>query len=736
MSADGSLEMSATSVDRSGWKVVAIAAAAGAAATAVFAAITGFQLGGQRFVMALDDVGVPIAAILAAGSCTWTASRSQGRLRRGWALIAASAAAWAIGQVVLSVYELGLGVVPPSPSLVDVASLATVPLAVLGVFSFWSTPLGATERWRARLDGLIILISLTFAAWAFGLKQVDVSPDVSIGERAGVMAYPFGVFVIATMVSLVINRGARHQLGSLMVLLGAVVVSGIAYMVGAYSDVQGFGAIRASTDVAWVVAFLMIVLASLWPARPGDGAAGQVDIWQLALPWMAVLLAALSALFLVLKGESLDPFLTLLTAALGVLLAVSQVLAHRDSMSLLTESRLSQETLVSVIVNAPFAISRTNANFKLIDANPAMASMFRTPLQKLIGTTIASRVRNEARAAVLLQLDELVRGEIDSADGVVPALRSDGTAIWVHWTSTVVRNASGELDYILTMLQDVTARRETAEAAQANLSALERLDRVRSEFLKSVSHEFRTALIGIQGFSELLTDSNDLDLEEVRGFAADIRKGAERLNSMVSEIVDLDRIETGRTSMQVRPVDINVVVRREVEELEKASNGIAFSTNLEPALPAVTGDKEKLSEVVRTLLDNAVKSSPDRGTISVSTGVSLGEVVVNVRDQGTGVPLDFDTRPFAHEDLYSDHPIRQVVGTSLGLSIARQIIEMHGGHLWMERLEGHGSEFHFTIPVAPPARVPHDPGPTQPVGEKVSGLPPASRATRKHPAVH
>jgi PAS domain S-box-containing protein len=736
VSADGADGLTAGAIYRSGWKPVAIAGGAGAAATAAFAAITGFQIGGHGFVAALDDIGVATAAGLAAASCAWTASRSEGRLRRAWTLIAAAAAAWAIGRVVVSVYELGLGVAPPTPSLADVAFMATVPLAVAGVLSFWSTPLGATERTRVWIDGLIIFLSLTFTAWALGFEQVDVGPGVSVGDRVSVLAYPLGLFLIATMVSLVINRGARHQLGSLMVLLGAVAVGGMAYLVGAYADVQGFGATRASTDAGWVVAFLLIVIASRWPARPDDRAAGRTDIWQLALPWIAVVLAALSALFLVLRGESLDRFLTLLTATLGLLLAASQILAHRDSISMLAKSRLSQETLASVIVNAPFAISRTNANFKLIDANPAMASMFLTPLEKLIGTTIASRVRHEARPGVLEQLGRLARGEVDSAEGVVPSLRSDGTLIWVHWNSTVVRKASGELDYILTMLQDVTARRERGEAAQANLSALERLDRVKSEFLKSVSHEFRTALIGIQGFSELLTDSKDLDLDEIRGFAADIRKGAERLNGMVSEILDLDRIETGRTTMRVEPVDLNAMVRQEVDELEKASNGIEFNTNLDVAVPAVGGDKDKLSEVVRTLLDNAVKSSPDGGTITVSTGVSLGEVVVNVRDQGAGASLDFDDRPFTHQDLFSDHPIRKVVGTSLGLSIARQIVEMHDGHLWMERLEGKGIEFHFTIPVAPAARVTQDPKPTEPVGKTVKGRPPTSRVAKKQPAVH
>ena len=110
---------------------------------------------------------------------------------------------------------------------------------------------------------------------------------------------------------------------------------------------------------------------------------------------------------------------------------------------------------------------------------------------------------------------------------------------------------------------------------------------------------------------------------------------------------------------------------------------------------------------MRTLLGNAARYSPEGGRITVTTSIHGNTVTVSVKDEGLAARGDFDNRLFGQDDLYANNPIRKIVGTALGLGIVRQVVEMHGGRVWVDRVEGEGSEFHFTLQATgPPVPVP------------------------------
>jgi|SRR5665213_1269176 len=318
--------MVATFTHPFGWKAFSIAAVAAAASTAAFAVIIGFQLGGSVFATGVDDIGEAVAAFIALAACAWTASRSVGNYRRGWALLGASAAAWCAGEIVWSIYEVGLGIASPFPSVADVGFLAAVPLAIAGVLYFWTGPRGTAERWRLWLDGLTIALALTFTGWSLGLQQVELSPG-SLAERAIGLAYPIGDILIATVLILAIRRATRYHHGRMLLLLGGLAANAIADSVFAYLTATGTYP-TLLIDAGWVVGYLMIALAALWPARQSDRAADRlpIDMWQIALPWAAVLAAAASALVVVLRGQRTDQFQASLAVAIVSLLMVSEVL--------------------------------------------------------------------------------------------------------------------------------------------------------------------------------------------------------------------------------------------------------------------------------------------------------------------------------------------------------------------------------------------------------------------------
>ena len=318
--------MAVPKVQPNSWRVFAIAAAAATAATIAFALVLQFQPGGVTFVTAVDDIGEAVAALLAAAACAWTASRSVGSLRRGWVLMAASASAWCIGELVWSIYEVGLGVASPFPSAADIGFLLAMPLAVAGVLSFWTAPRGTAEHWRLWLDGLTIALALTFTGWSLGLQQVGLSPG-TLGERAIGLAYPMGDILVATILILAIRRATRFHHARLLLLLGGLAANAIADSVFAYMTARG-NYPTLVIDTGWVVGYLMIALAALWPARPPDRAAERmpIDLWQVALPWAAVLTAGVSALVVVMRGQRTDQFQTELAVAIAGLLMLSEVL--------------------------------------------------------------------------------------------------------------------------------------------------------------------------------------------------------------------------------------------------------------------------------------------------------------------------------------------------------------------------------------------------------------------------
>ena len=170
---------------------------------------------------------------------------------------------------------------------------------------------------------------------------------------------------------------------------------------------------------------------------------------------------------------------------ISCLLTASVILTHKDLLAMLTRSRVSEATLAEVVDRSPLGIARADTSFKIIGANPRLGVMLQQPPAALLGLTFDRYIPAEAQAEVLQRLGALAAGQVDRADGEFDMIRSDQTRIWTHWTSTVVKNAAGQTDYFVTMLEDVEARHHADEAARSSLDALERLNRLKTEFLRA-----------------------------------------------------------------------------------------------------------------------------------------------------------------------------------------------------------------------------------------------------------
>lgn len=240
------------------------------------------------------------------------------------------------------------------------------------------------------------------------------------------------------------------------------------------------------------------------------------------------------------------------------------------------------------------------------------------------------------------------------------------------------------------------------EQQRAAVGDLERLSKAKSDFISIVSHEFRTPLTGIQGFSELIRDE-DLPMEEIREYAANINKDAQRLNRMITDLLDLDRMESGRMQIHPSAVDLNALLAEVAERTQPTAALHPMRLDLDPALPKLWADRDRIVQVVTNLIANAVKYSPDGGEIAIGTrldkSVEPAQAEVSIRDHGIGIPEDALEKVFERYWRVESPTTRYIQGTGLGLPIVRQIVDLHGGRVWVTSELGKGSDFRFSLPA-------------------------------------
>lgn len=233
-----------------------------------------------------------------------------------------------------------------------------------------------------------------------------------------------------------------------------------------------------------------------------------------------------------------------------------------------------------------------------------------------------------------------------------------------------------------------------------DLTQIHRLEAVRRDFISNVSHELRTPMASLKALTETLLDGALEDPPAAKRFILRMDTEVDNLTVLVHELLELSRIESGRTTFEFQRIDPCNLVSNPCDRMALQADrvGVQLIFECPGDLPPVFADPDRIAQVMINLLHNAIKFTPAGGTIHVKAYKERDQVVFKVSDTGVGIAKKDLTRIF--ERFYKADRARSGGGTGLGLSIAKHMVEAHGGNIWAESEEGNGSSFFFTIPIA------------------------------------
>ncbi|HOA23008.1 MAG TPA: ATP-binding protein [Aggregatilineales bacterium] len=337
----------------------------------------------------------------------------------------------------------------------------------------------------------------------------------------------------------------------------------------------------------------------------------------------------------------------------------------------------------AVLDNSPDAILLLGEDNEISAANPAFFQMFGYDRQTM---------------RTLRPVDLVAPGDAERFQQVLRAVMDEGQPGRLSLTAQRQDGSSFDADAALAPIPGREGRPGGAVCTFHDITGLKNIDRMKDAFISTAAHELRTPLTSILGFSEILLNRPMSEARRER-YLSTIHRQSSHLAQIIDEMLDISRLEAGEgMTLKPEPVDMVEVVSEVLEPFYTSSPAHTIRFEPEPGVPPALGDAFRLAQVVRNLVSNAIKYSPDGGTVTVSVRGVDGGVEVSVADEGVGIRPEQQARIF--DKFYRvEAPNTAIPGTGLGLSIAKLIVEAHGGTIQVQSEFGVGSTFSFTIPA-------------------------------------
>jgi len=314
--------------------------------------------------------------------------------------------------------------------------------------------------------------------------------------------------------------------------------------------------------------------------------------------------------------------------------------------------------------------------------NPAAERIFKVKQKAVVGQMLIHIIRNH-------KLEELWQKSKTSGETQFASIELSNPNLYLQAVVTPLGQALPGSTLLL--LQDVTQIRQ--------------LETIRKDFISNISHELRTPLASLKALTETLQESALDDPPAAHRFLERMETEVDSLSLMVSELLELTRIESGRVPLNLSNIQPCILLEKAVDRLrlQAERSNLQIEIDCSPDLEPIYVDEKRLEQVLVNLLHNAIKFTPPGGMIIVSVKLLEDQIQFSVKDTGVGIPIEDIPRIF--ERFYKADRSRSSTGTGLGLAIARHLIEAHGGNIWVESIEGKGSTFFFSLPLYTPINI-------------------------------
>lgn len=375
--------------------------------------------------------------------------------------------------------------------------------------------------------------------------------------------------------------------------------------------------------------------------------------------------------------------------------------------------RQAEERYRSLFDNAVTGIFISSLDGRMINANAALARIngYDTPeeLVRCVNDIAGEWYVDPQRRSIFVELME--------RDGMVRNFESEiyrhktRERIWISENARLIRDSAGQPLHYEGSVEDISERKGFERQLLVARRDAESSNRAKSEFLANMSHELRTPLNAIMGFSELIDMKTrapaglGADVEQINEYARDIYTSAGILVTLINEILDFAKLESGKSELDENRVDVGDLIAQCAPMVfaRARQSGIVLTLPTAGDLPVIRGDRRRLLQILVNLLTNAVKFTPAGGTVSVAAEIAgSGECVITVADTGIGIPEADLLRvfePFVQSNR-SSH--QKGEGTGLGLAICRNLIELHQGRITIDSMVGKGTQVRVFLP---PVRV-------------------------------
>jgi len=321
---------------------------------------------------------------------------------------------------------------------------------------------------------------------------------------------------------------------------------------------------------------------------------------------------------------------------------------------------------------------------KVIMMNPAAEKLLGTSKKNKIGKEVTENLSDEHLISLSKDGPDQDKKEIEVVSG-----QADTKKV-LRASSAVIEDGNGQTVGMVSVLSDITKQKE--------------LDRMKSMFVASVTHELRTPLLAIgKSIALMLTKTTGELTEAQEHFLAIADRNLKRLSTLINSLLDLSKLEAGKMEIKPEPSSIDKVIKESVDGLDvwAQSKHIRINRNIQDDLPNINIDADRITQVLINLLGNSIKFTPQQGNITVEAAMQGDNMAVeiSIKDSGAGIAKEDLPKIFSKFYQSSERITSDINGTGIGLSIAKEIVSLHGGKIWVESEKGQGARFVFTLPL-------------------------------------